>query len=175
MRKSIFNLALVGGAAIFSANVIFSSVLAQSVELKKQSALNPADKAASIVEVEYGFADLDGLSGGQFRVHYDSELMGVADLSGCLKNVPETHAGSFSVCNDVPDQGFVQFVVLDFGRNNPVGDGVLGSIKFMKKPGSKSNVQDAVSIQDIRLAGPDGGHLKPPSQSRDGVRLQIVR
>lgn len=175
MRKSIYNLALVGGAAIFSANIIFSSVLAQSVELKKHSALDPADNAERIVEVKYGFADLDGLSGGQFRVHYDPEIMSVADLSGCLANVPESHAGSFSVCNDVPDQGFVQFVVLDFGRNSPVGDGVLGSIKFVKKPGSTSNIQNAVSVQDIRLAGPDGGHLKPPSQSRDGVRLQIVR
>lgn len=175
MRNLISNLTLVGGAAILSANIAFSSVSAQSVEIKKNSALNPVDQTASLVEVKYGFADLDGLSGGQFRVHYDPEVMSVADLSGCLKNVPESHEGSFSVCNDVPDQGFVQFVVLDFGRNNPVGDGVLGSIKFTKKPGAAFTAQDVVSVQDIRLAGPDGGHLKPPSKSRDGVRLQILR
>lgn len=175
MHNSISNLAFVGGALIFSANILVSNVSAQSVEIGKDSTISPIDKAQSLVEVEYGFADLAGLSGGQFRVYYDPEVMSVADLSGCLKNVPKTHEGSFSVCNDVPDQGFVQFVVLDFGRNNPVGDDVLGSIKFMKKPAADRKIQDVLTVQDVRLAGPDGGHLKPPSQSKDGVRLQILR
>ena len=174
MRNLISTLAFVGAALIFCTWYVVPDAGAQLAETGKDSSLYSARKAQSLVEVEYSFSNLDGLSGGQFRVHYDPKIMRVADLSECLRNIPETHDGSFSVCNDVPDQGFVQFVVLDFGRNNPVGTDVLGSIKFMKKPSSDRNMSSAVTVQDIRLAGPDGGHLKPPSQSRDGVTLNIL-
>lgn len=133
-----------------------------------------SDRQGAQLTVEYGFDGRDNLTGGQFRVHYDKNTMAVADLSGCLSNLPDTHKGAFSVCNDVAEKGFVQFVVFDLGRNSSIGSEVLGSITFdVKRRGAAKEAN--VEVQDIRLAGPDGGHLAVGAEAEGGVVLNVVR
>lgn len=171
MRKinSKFTIAALG------LGLMAGGILAQDLEITPESSLSGTlDRKAEGFEVEYSFADLTGLSGGQFRLKYNPELLAVEDLSNCLGNLPESHQGSFSVCNDIKEKGFVQFVVLDFGRNSEVGAGALGSVKFKIKAGANiQSVADAVSVQDVRLAGPDGRHLKPVGESAKDVRIQL--
>lgn len=123
--------------------------------------------------VSYKFEDLQGLAGGQFRIHYDPSKLKVEDLSGCLSGLPATHDGSFSECNDVKDRAFVQFIILDLGKNRPVGTEILGSIKFTTIDGAGSLEGDEISIKDIKLAGPDGKYLETNRPVSEGLTVQV--
>jgi opacity protein-like surface antigen len=161
-------LAVMGAALVLSAQV-----LAQDSG-EPTAALSSDSKSGARLTVQYGFDGRDNLTGGQFRIHYDKRLMSVADLSDCLSGLPQSHRGAFSVCNDVPKKGFVQFVVFDLGRNTPIGNETLGSVTFsVNRRGLLK--ESAVTVEDIRLAGPDGGHLALGAEAEGGVVLDILR
>lgn len=133
-----------------------------------------SDRQGSQLTVQYGFDGRENLAGGQFRIHYDKNTMAVADLSGCLSGLPDSHKGAFSVCNDIAEKGFVQFIVIDLGRNTLIGDEILGSITFdVTRRGAAKEAM--VEVQDIRLAGPDGNHLAIGAEAEGGVILDVVR
>lgn len=130
-----------------------------------------------VVRVSYRYDDISGLSGGQFQLRYDPAVATLVDDHACLAGLPETHQSNFSVCNVFPEKGIVQFVVLDLGRNAPIGSDELGSLTFQVANGSASDVSNIFEIAEVGLAGPHGGHLEAVSEKsiRQAIQLKTIR
>lgn len=127
-------------------------------------------------ELAYRFEPLETLSGGSFQVRFDNSILSVSDSSDCLSGLPDSHQSGYSVCNVFEDKGIVQFIILDVGRNRPVGSDFLGSIVFAgKKPFGDIDPNSLIEIGDVRLAGPDGRHLTVSGQKEKYVHLTAIQ
>ncbi len=122
-------------------------------------------------EISYSFKHFEGLSGGSFQLKYDSTKITVVDKSNCLAGLRDSHKSGYSVCNVFPDKGVVQFIVLDVGRNRPVGDETLGSIVFVSNQSQFNDLHSLIELGDVRLAGPDGRHLSVPKETVNYISL----
>ncbi len=128
---------------------------------------------SGLVTTTYRFSEFEGLSGGQFRLKYDPAKLQVVDLSNCLAGVPESHRGEFSTCRNIADRGIVQFLIMDLGGNSPIGTDPLGSVTF-RKVGSVKDVDEEITIEDLRLAGPDGRHLQGSFAKKEALVLDSL-
>jgi len=128
-----------------------------------------------VFEVTYRFEQLENLSGGSFQIKYDNSLLSVLDSSDCLAGLPGTHKSGYSICNVFEDKGVIQFIILDVGRNRPVGNEILGSIVFAAKAAlGNSETESLLEIDDVRLAGPDGRHLTVPGKKSKYINVSML-
>jgi len=171
---------------ILAAAIILPTLLLGGVEAQNRNIDERAKNMAAsanghpTVRLAYAFDNIKNLSGGQFRIHYDSDLFAVSDTSECLANLPETHQSAFSACQVNEDKSFIQFIVLDLGKNRPIGNSDLGYVEFSRisKSSRKSLLagRDPFHIKDVKLAGPDGNHLNVKIENQDagGLNFRVL-
>ena len=168
--------------------ILVSAVCAAGVASAQQASINldrnfdrgeegtySSVDADGVFEVAYRFEQLKNLSGGSFQIRYDNSILSVADSSECLSGLPGTHQSGYSVCNVFEDKGVIQFIILDVGKNRPIGDEILGSILFATKGSlGNSEAELLLEIGDVRLAGPDGRHLTVPSEKSKYINVSTI-